>query len=141
MAADLPSAANSAPLAAASPSLPPRGGVRLRALVLIRWAAVAGQVFTAAVVHWGLNFTLPLLAVGGVATVAYVIHARRCPAPILDLSLLTLPTSIVLSTELPCRLRSRASLMTADPPQLCPKRITRAFRLSSRESRPYCGRR
>jgi len=50
---------------AASPSLPPRGGVRLRALVLIRWAAVAGQFFTAAVVHWGLGFSLPLLAVGG----------------------------------------------------------------------------
>src|SRR5262249_50568870 len=36
-----------------------------RALVLIRWAAVAGQIFTASVVHWGLGFTLPLLAVGG----------------------------------------------------------------------------
>ena len=44
---------------AASPSLPPRGGVRLRTLVLIRWAAVAGQLFTAAVVHWGLGFSLP----------------------------------------------------------------------------------
>jgi len=48
-----------------SPGLPPRGGVRLRALVLIRWAAVAGQCFTAAVVHFGLGFALPVLAVGG----------------------------------------------------------------------------
>ena len=36
------------PLASSSPGLPPRGGVRLRTLVLIRWAAVAGQLFTAA---------------------------------------------------------------------------------------------
>lgn len=49
---------------AARPGLPPRGGVRLRALVLIRWIAVAGQLFTAAAVHWGLGFTLPVLAVG-----------------------------------------------------------------------------
>ncbi len=49
----------------AGPGLPPRGGVRLRALVLIRWAAVAGQCFTAAVVHFGLGFAMPLLAVGG----------------------------------------------------------------------------
>ena len=33
-----------------------------------------------------------LLGVGAVAAVAYVIHARRTPAPILDLSLLRLPT-------------------------------------------------
>ena len=49
----------------AGPGLPPRGGVRLRALVLIRWAAVAGQCFTAAVVHFGLGFALPILAVSG----------------------------------------------------------------------------
>ena len=45
--------------------LPPRGGVRLRALVLIRWAAVAGQLFTVATVYWGLGFSLPILPVGG----------------------------------------------------------------------------
>ena len=45
---DSSAAPPAAPLAAASPGLPPRGGVRLRALVLIRWAAVAGQLFTAA---------------------------------------------------------------------------------------------
>jgi two-component system sensor histidine kinase RegB len=69
-----PSAAESAPLAAASPILPPRGGVRLRALVLIRWAAVAGQLFTAAVVHWGLGFTLPLLAVGGAIALSALLN-------------------------------------------------------------------
>ena len=60
-------ASASIPPAPAVPSsrLPARGGVRLRTLVLIRWAAVAGQVFTAAVVHYGLGFAIPLLAVGG----------------------------------------------------------------------------
>ena len=57
--------ASPSPASAASPALPLRSGVRLRALVLIRWAAVAGQIFTAAIVHWGLGFTLPVLAVGG----------------------------------------------------------------------------
>ncbi len=59
---------------AASPGLPSRGGVRLRALVLIRWAAVAGQLFTAAVVHWGLGFTLPVLAVGGAITLSALLN-------------------------------------------------------------------
>lgn len=68
------SSADTAPLAAPSPALPPRGGVRLRALVLIRWAAVAGQLFTAAVVHWGLGFTLPLLAVGGAIALSALLN-------------------------------------------------------------------
>jgi two-component system, sensor histidine kinase RegB len=67
-------AADSVPLAAASPALPPRGGVRLRALVLIRWAAVAGQLFTAAIVHWGLGFTLPLLPVGGAIALSALLN-------------------------------------------------------------------
>ncbi len=54
--------------------LPMRGGVRLRALVLIRWAAVAGQFFTAAVVHWGLGFALPLLAVGGAIAMSALLN-------------------------------------------------------------------
>jgi two-component system sensor histidine kinase RegB len=66
--------ADPAPLAAASPTLPPRGGVRLRALVLTRWAAVAGQIFTVAVVHWGLSFTLPLLAVGGAIALSALLN-------------------------------------------------------------------
>ena len=52
----------------------PRGGVRLRALVLIRWAAVAGQFFTAAVVHWGLGFSLPVLAVGGTIALSALLN-------------------------------------------------------------------
>ncbi len=64
---------DSAPLTA-RPSLPPRGGVRLRALVLIRWAAVAGQLFTAATVHWGLGFELPLLAVGGTIALSALLN-------------------------------------------------------------------
>jgi two-component system sensor histidine kinase RegB len=59
---------------AVSPGLPPRGGVRLRALVLIRWGAVAGQVFTAAVVHWGLGFSLPVLAVGGTIALSALLN-------------------------------------------------------------------
>ena len=69
-----PAAPAASPLAAASPGLPPRGGVRLRALVLIRWAAVAGQLFTAAIVHWGLGFTLPLLPVGGAIALSALLN-------------------------------------------------------------------
>ena len=64
-----------APPAVARPSSDvsglPRGGVRLRALVLIRWGAVAGQAFTAAVVHWGLGFGMPVLAVGEDGTILF----------------------------------------------------------------------
>jgi len=42
--------------------------------VLIRWAAVTGQAFTAAVVHWGLGFTLPVLAVGGVIAMSALLN-------------------------------------------------------------------
>ena len=62
------------PLRPARPSLPPRGGVRLRALVLIRWAAVTGQAFTAIVVHWGLGFTFPMLAVGGAIALSALLN-------------------------------------------------------------------
>ena len=48
--------------------------MRLRTLVLIRWAAVAGQLFTAAVVHWGLGFSLPLLAVGGAIALSALLN-------------------------------------------------------------------
>jgi len=72
--AEKPSSAPSALAAAASPTLPPRGGVRLRALVLIRWAAVTGQLFTAAIVHWGLGFTLPLLAAGGTIALSALLN-------------------------------------------------------------------
>ena len=68
------SPAEAAPLATASPGLPPRGGVRLRTLVLIRWAAVTGQLFTAATVHWGLGFTLPLLPVGGTIALSALLN-------------------------------------------------------------------
>ena len=39
-----------------------------------------------------LPIVLALIAAGAVATVAYVRHARRAPAPVLDLSLLAIPT-------------------------------------------------
>src|SRR5712671_6116597 len=55
-------------------ALPLRSGVRLRALVLIRWAAVAGQLFTAAVVHWGLGFSLPVLAVSGAIALSALLN-------------------------------------------------------------------
>ena len=57
-----------------APGLPPRGVVRLRALVLIRWAAVAGQLLTAAVVHWGLDFGRPVLAVGGTIALSALLN-------------------------------------------------------------------
>lgn len=62
------------PAGAVSPGLPLRGGVRLRALVLIRWAAVSGQVFTAAVVHLGLGFSLPVLAVSGAIALSALLN-------------------------------------------------------------------
>jgi len=66
--------ADPAPLASSSPGLPPRGGVRLRTLVLIRWAAVAGQLFTVSVVHWGLGFTLPVLPAGGTIALSALLN-------------------------------------------------------------------
>jgi two-component system, sensor histidine kinase RegB len=39
-----------------------RGRLRLRTLVLIRWIAVAGQLVTVLLVHFGLGFSLPLAA-------------------------------------------------------------------------------
>ena len=59
------SPADSTPLAASSPGLPPRGGVRLRTLVLIRWAGV---------VHWGLGFSLPVLAVCGAIALSALLN-------------------------------------------------------------------
>ncbi|MGE0151816.1 MAG: ActS/PrrB/RegB family redox-sensitive histidine kinase [Reyranellaceae bacterium] len=38
-------------------------GVRLRALVIIRWAAVAGQLLTVGTVQWALGYGLPVLPV------------------------------------------------------------------------------
>src|SRR5471032_410571 len=40
----------------------------------MRWAAVGGQFFTASVVHWGLGFTLPLLAVGGTIALSALLN-------------------------------------------------------------------
>ena len=56
---------------------------------------IAGLVFGGSVL--GLNFlpagvTAMLIVVGAIAAFGYVLHARRTPAPILDLSLLKIPT-------------------------------------------------
>jgi EmrB/QacA subfamily drug resistance transporter len=56
---------------------------------------IAGLAFGGSVL--GLNFlptavTVAFIAVGAAAAFAYVLHARRTPAPILDLSLLKIPT-------------------------------------------------
>jgi two-component system sensor histidine kinase RegB len=58
----------------AGPSLLPRAGVRLRALVLIRWAAVIGQVVTALVVYWGLGFSYPVLPVAGAIALSALLN-------------------------------------------------------------------
>ena len=58
----------------AAVGLLPRGGARLRALVLIRWAAVAGQLFTVATVHWGLGFALPILPVAGAIALSALLN-------------------------------------------------------------------
>ncbi len=57
--------------------------------------AIAGLAFGLSAL--GLDFlptsiVVAMLGVGAVSSVAYVFHARRTPAPILDLSLLKLPT-------------------------------------------------
>src|SRR3954470_2179316 len=56
---------------------------------------IAGLVFGGSLL--GLNlvpigFTLTFIAAGAISTIAYVVHARRTPTPILDLSLLKLPS-------------------------------------------------
>jgi two-component system sensor histidine kinase RegB len=61
-------------LETATPTLPTRGGVRLRALVFIRWVAVAGQILTASAVHWGLGYKLPLLPVAGAITLSALLN-------------------------------------------------------------------
>jgi MFS family permease len=66
----------------------PRGAV-------LAGVGIAGLVFGGSVL--GLNFlplpmTIALIVTGALATFAYVLHARRTPVPILDLSLLKIPT-------------------------------------------------
>ena len=56
---------------------------------------IAGLIFGGSTL--GLNFlptgiVIAMMVAGAAATVAYVVHARRTPAPILDLSLLRFPT-------------------------------------------------
>lgn len=72
--ASSPAVLRSADGLTAGSSLLPQRGVRLRVLVLIRWAAVAGQVFTAAVVYWGLGFGMPVLAVGGTIALSALLN-------------------------------------------------------------------
>ncbi len=69
--------------------------VRLRSAPLLAGIGIGGLAFGGSVL--GLDFlplpvVLALIAVGAVATYAYVLHARRTPAPVLDLSLLAIPT-------------------------------------------------
>jgi EmrB/QacA subfamily drug resistance transporter len=63
--------------------------------VILSGLAIAGLAFGLSAL--GLEFlptkiVVALIAAGAVSAVAYVIHAGRTPAPILDLSLLRLPT-------------------------------------------------
>lgn len=61
--------AASAPAASLALSLPParpRGRLRLRTLVSIRWIAVLGQLLAVTLVHAGLRFEVPLVPVAGV---------------------------------------------------------------------------
>lgn len=66
----------------------PRGRVRLRTLVLIRWVAVAGQATALLIVHFVLGFKLPILsamlAVGASALVNLWATLRRPPSARLD---------------------------------------------------------
>ena len=58
-------------------------GVRLRALAMIRWAAVAGQLFTVVVVHWGMDYPLPIAAaftVIGISALLNIVVSLRLPS-------------------------------------------------------------
>ena len=62
---------------------------------LLAGLGIGGLVFGGSLL--GLNFlpagvVIALIVGGAVATYAYVLHARRTPAPVLDLSLLNIPT-------------------------------------------------
>ncbi len=66
-----------------------QAGVRLRALVIIRWAAVAGQLVTVAMVHWGLGYALPVLPVLAVIATSALLNivvslGRPATARLLD---------------------------------------------------------
>ena len=70
------------------PLQPSSRAVRLRALVLIRWAAVAGQLFTVVIVHWGMDYRLPIAAalavIGASALLNIAVSFRRAPTARLD---------------------------------------------------------
>src|ERR1700676_2491927 len=63
--------------------------------ILLAGVGIGGLAFGGSVL--GLNFlptgvVVALIVVGAVSTYAYVLHARRTPAPVLDLSLLQIPS-------------------------------------------------
>jgi EmrB/QacA subfamily drug resistance transporter len=63
--------------------------------VLLAGVGIGGLAFGGSVL--GLNFlpagvVVALIVIGAVATYAYVLHARRTPAPVLDLKLLQIPS-------------------------------------------------
>lgn len=56
---------------------------------------IGGLAFGATTIGLGylpINFVLAMIAVGLFSTVGYIMHARRTPVPLLDLSLFALPT-------------------------------------------------
>ncbi len=61
-----------------------RGRIRLRTIVFIRWIAVAGQLSTLLVVHFGMGYPLPLpwalATVAALAAVTAGAQARRSAA-------------------------------------------------------------
>jgi EmrB/QacA subfamily drug resistance transporter len=63
--------------------------------ILLAGVGIGGLAFGGSVL--GLNFVPPgvvvgLIVIGAVSTYAYVLHARRTPAPVLDLALLRIPS-------------------------------------------------
>jgi MFS family permease len=63
--------------------------------ILLAGVGIGGLAFGGSVL--GLNFlptgvVVALIVIGAVSTYAYVLHARRTPAPVLDLSLLQIPS-------------------------------------------------
>jgi EmrB/QacA subfamily drug resistance transporter len=63
--------------------------------IVLAGIGIGGLVFGGSIL--GLNFlptsvVIALITAGAISSFAYVLHARRTPAPVLDLSLLSIPT-------------------------------------------------
>lgn len=76
------------------------GRVRLRTLVYIRWAAVAGQFATLLIVHYGLGFPLPIVWALAVVTVSALLNIAVTPGRPLAAYLEDRPAAFYLAYDI-----------------------------------------